>query len=288
MKNMWTKLGMLVLTAAIMTGCSQQATTTAEPIGIDAAKTVALEAAGVSASDASFTTAGLDRRGDLEYYDVEFTAGGQTYEYNIDAITGVIIEGSSLDGQTTTDDAGTTQTDSGAQTTEGTTAAQTGTNSSGQSNTTQTGTLIGEETAKAKALAHAGLTESEVTFIKQKLDWDDGRQVYEVEFYTQDYKEYDYEIDAKTGDVVSYDYDAETWFQNSSSGQELTAEEAKALALSKVPGATEADIWEFSTDRDDGRLEYEGEIIYSNTKYEFEIDGYSGTIRSWEAESVYR
>ena len=28
-----------------------------------------------------------------------------------------------------------------------------------------------------------------------------------------------------------------------------------------------------------------GEIIYDGTKYEFEIDGYSGTIRNWEAES---
>ena len=71
-----------------------------------------------------------------------------------------------------------------------------------------------------------------------------------------------------------------------SSGTAITEAEAKAIALDKVPGAAESDIWEFSTDRDDGRLEYEGEIIYDGTKYEFEIDGYSGTIRSWEAEPV--
>lgn len=257
--------------AALLAGCSQQ-TTTADPIGIDAAKTLALEDAGFSAADVTFTTAGLDREGDLEYYDVEFTADGQEYEYEIDALTGVIIERSGAAGQSSS-----AQTDDQ-------TAADTQTNQTG---TTQSGTVIGEEAAKQAALEHAGLEESQVTFIKQKLDRDDGRQVYEVEFYTQDYKEYDYEVDALTGEIVSYDYDAETSY-TASSGQELTAAEAKALALAQVPGATEADIREFSTDRDDGRLEYEGEIIYSNTKYEFEIDGYSGTIRSWEVESVYR
>lgn len=273
------KLSILICTltlAALLAGCSQQ-TTTADPIGIDAAKTLALEDAGLSAEDVSFTTAGLDREGDLEYYDVEFTAGGQEYEYEIDALTGVIIERSGAAGQSSS-----AQTDDQA-------AADAQTNQTGtaQTGTTQSGTVIGEEAAKQAALDHAGLDASQVTFIKQKLDREDGRQVYEVEFYTQDYKEYDYEVDALTGEILSYDYDAETSY-TASSGQELTAADAKALALAQVPGATEADIREFSTDRDDGRLEYEGEIVYSGSKYEFEIDGYSGTIRSWEVEPVYR
>lgn len=273
------KLSILICTltlAALLAGCSQQ-TTTADPIGIDAAKTLALEDAGLSAEDVSFTTAGLDREGDLEYYDVEFTAGGKEYEYEIDALTGVIIERSGAAGQSSS-----AQTDD--QATADTQTNQTGT---AQTGTTQSGTVIGEEAAKQAALDHAGLDASQVTFIKQKLDREDGRQVYEVEFYTQDYKEYDYEVDALTGEILSYDYDAETSY-TASSGQELTAAEAKALALAQVPGATEADIREFSTDRDDGRLEYEGEIVYSGSKYEFEIDGYSGTIRSWEVEPVYR
>ena len=51
-----------------------------------------------------------------------------------------------------------------------------------------------------------------------------------------------------------------------------------------MPGATVDDIRGFETDYDDGRLEYEGRIIYDGIEYEFEIDGYSGAIRSWEAE----
>ena len=34
-------------------------------------------------------------------------------------------------------------------------------------------------------------------------------------------------------------------------------------------------------------MEYEGSILYNGMEYEFEIDGYSGAIRNWEAESWY-
>ena len=111
-----------------------------------------------------------------------------------------------------------------------------------------------------------------------------------MEFYTSDYKEYDYEIDASTGEVVSYDFDAEGYAPpatgNGQSGT-ITADQAKEKALSQVPGATVSDIWEFETDYDDGRLQYEGKIYYNGMEYEFEIDGYSGAIRSWDAESMF-
>jgi len=56
--------------------------------------------------------------------------------------------------------------------------------------------------------------------------------------------------------------------------------------LERVPGAGADNIWEFEVDKEDGRLEYEGKIIYGDMEYEFEIDAYSGTFRSWEAEQV--
>ena len=148
--------------------------------------------------------------------------------------------------------------------------------------------MITEDEAKTIALEKAGKTNDEVTFIQSKLDMDDGRQVYDVEFYTADYKEYDYEIDAYTGEVVSFDYDAEHYSQTNTSGGTMTADEAKELALSQVPGATASDIREFETDYDDGRTEYEGKIVYDGMEYEFEIDGYSGAIRNWESEPVGR
>ena len=126
-------------------------------------------------------------------------------------------------------------------------------------------------------------------YVKAHLDRDDGRYVYDVEFYTSDYKEYDYEIDAATGEVLSYDYDAEYYTPPASGTSQNAISEAKAkeIALGQVPGATVSDIWEFEIDYDDGRLEYEGTIVYNHMEYEFTIDGYSGAIREWEADSVY-
>ncbi len=281
MKNKRTIFVLAALACLILAGCGSPTSVQAEPIGLEAAKAVALEDAGLSASAVSFTTTGLDRQGDTEYYAIDLTSGDSSYQYDIDAISGRVIECRISQGT-----ASAAMAQSNAQASQTQAASSSGTTQSSSVQTQSSGELIGEQAARDAALEHAGLTESQVTFLKTKLDREDGRQIYEVEFYTEDYKEYDYEIDALTGEVYSYDYDVETYFQSSGSGSEITAEEAKALALAQVPGATESDIIKFETDRDDGRIEYEGEILYSGMKYEFEIDAYSGTIRSWEAEPV--
>ncbi|MCD8376547.1 MAG: PepSY domain-containing protein, partial [Oscillospiraceae bacterium] len=58
--------------------------------------------------------------------------------------------------------------------------------------------------AQEAALAHAGLTASQVTKLKVELDREDG--VYEVDFKYNG-MEYEYEINAYTGAVVGYDVD---------------------------------------------------------------------------------
>ena len=270
------------LLALALTGCGGgTAGGQAEYIGIDAAKAVALEAAGVSESAATFSTAGLDRRNGMDYYAVDFTAGGQSYEYDIDAVTGVVIDSSSGGGTAETPAAGDDDGTASAP------AAASPSPSAGQTTGGQAAAVT-EEQARETALSHAGLTADQVTFVRSELDRDDGRLMYDVEFYTSDYKEYDYEIDAATGEILSYDYDAEgySYQPNATPGTAITAEQARAIALAEVPGAAESDIYEFETDRDDGRLEYEGKIIYNSTEYEFTIDGYSGAIRSWESEPL--
>lgn len=100
----------------------------------------------------------------------------------------------------------------------------------------------------------------------------------------EDAKEYDYDIDALTGMVIG----SETPETSDVSSEELISEaEAKKIALAQVPEASESDIREFEVDYDDGRVEYEGSIYYGDMEYEFEIDGYSGAIRSWEVKSIY-
>lgn len=259
-----------VMTAAawMMTGCVQQ-TKQAEYLGVDAAKAIALAAADITESDAVFTTAELEEKNGLSYYEIDFTVGGQEYDYDIDAISGKIIE-----NQTKAVD------DTAAN--EATTANTTNAASDGQ---------VTLEEAKEIALNHAGLSADGVTFIKGKLERDDGREKYDIEFYTSDFKEYDYEIDPQTGEILSYDYDAEDYApQKSSTGNSSAITEAKAkeIAVAQVSGATVDDIREWEADYDDGRLEYEGKIYDADTEYEFTIDGYSGSIISWETEPLHR
>ena len=69
----------------------------------------------------------------------------------------------------------------------------------------------------------------------------------------------------------------------SSSGVAVSQDEAVQIALDRVSGATAQDV-RIELDRDDGRSKYEGEIIYNNMEYDFEIDANSGTILEWSEE----
>lgn len=165
------------------------------------------------------------------------------------------------------------------------------TNNSSQSAPTGGVTL---EQAKQTALRHAGKTASQVQFVKAQQDWENGRKVYEIEFIVSGgtgYTEYDYEIDAATGKIVSYDYDAENYTPsqntNTNANVKISEATAKQTALSRVPGATAANIYKFKLDFDDGRWEYEGEIRYGTMEYDFTIDANTGAIIEWDMESIY-
>ena len=142
-----------------------------QTITLDDAKQIALERAGVAAEDALFTKAHLDRDDGRQVYDIEFFAGTTEFEMDVDAATGEITE---------------FETEA-----HGIPAAD------GQ---------ITEEAAKGIALAHAGLRAEDVTFRKVKLDRDDGRRVFEIEFVNNG-MEYDFDIDAASGRILDFDVD---------------------------------------------------------------------------------
>lgn len=268
-----------------LAGCNSSQTASASYIGVEAARSAALKDAGETEGD--FTNATLEERDGTVYYDVEFTAGGAKYEYAVDALTGSIIEAKKEGGESqssSSQPSSSSSSSSQASSQSGSSLGSTPKAESSQASGT-TG-LITEEEAANIAKEHAQVTDC--TMLPVKLDRDDGRQVYDVEFFTADGKEYDYEIDAATGEVLSYDYDAERQAAAASGTASITEAEAKALVLAQVPGAAEENFLEFKTDYDDGRLEYEGELFYDGMKYEFTVDGYSGTIREWESEKTVR
>lgn len=64
--------------------------------------------------------------------------------------------------------------------------------------------LISKEEAKKIAFSHAKVTEADVKKLKVDLDYEDGIQVYEVDFNAAGF-EYDYDINAKTGEITKFD-----------------------------------------------------------------------------------
>jgi len=296
MKQKWLLTGTALMLAAALAGCGSNAPTSSQPqssqqasyISMDAAQSAALDAASIAAADAIFSATTLDDVAGITCYKVDFSAGGYDYAYSINAESGEVLEASYHeqagaaalpDGSTgtTTTQPSTTKPNVGAVTT---TPAQTTTPNTGSA----TG-AVDEAKAQEIALAHAGIEAADATITKSKLDYDDGRQVYEIEWYANGAK-YDYEISVATGEIIDSSYEAKTVVGtgNSATVNEATA---KQTALSRVSGATEKDIYEWKLDYDDGRPEYEGKIIYGGTEYEFTIDATSGTITEWDTEAVH-
>lgn len=174
---------------------------------------------------------------------------------------------------------------------------------------------IGKDKAADIALEDANLSESDVTRLRISKDTDNGKGIYEVEF-TMNTTEYEYEILASNGDILSADFKElqgssdpqpqgsnDPQPQGSSDPQpqgsgshdssnhgavpqadvQISSEQASKLALDRVPGATEQDL-KIELDYDDGYYKYEGDIIYDQKEYEFEIDANTGDFLEWKEE----
>ena len=280
MKQKWLLTGTALMLAAALAGCGNTpvADQTAK-ISMEQAQTAALDAANIDAADAEVSSATLSEVAGVTCYKVEFTSGDQTYAYSINAENGEVLEASYRDKNAAPADS--TQPDttaSGATTTPAQTTPSTITN-------TSTG-AVDEAKAQEIALAHAGIKAADATITKSKLDYDDGRQIYEIEWYANGAK-YDYEIAVATGEIVNSGYEAKNVV---GTGNSATVSEAmaKQTALARVSGAAASDIYEWKLDYDDGRPEYEGKIIYGGTEYEFTIDAASSNVTEWDAESLNR
>ena len=279
MKQKWLLTGTALMLAAALAGCGNTpAADQTAKISMEQAQTAALDAANIEAADADISSATLSEVAGITCYKVEFTSGDYTYAYSINAESGEVLEASYRDKNAAPADS--TQTDTTTASGVTTTQAQTAPNTN-----TSTG-AVDEAKAQEIALAHAGVNAADATITKSKLDYDDGRQIYEIEWYANGAK-YDYEIAVATGEIVNSGYEAKTVVGtgNSATVSEATA---KQTALARVSGATEKDIYEWKLDYDDGRPEYEGKIIYGGTEYEFTIDAASGNVTEWEAETLNR
>lgn len=277
MKQKWLLTGTALLLAAALAGCGNTpAADQTAKISMEQAQTAALDAANIEAVDADISSATLSEVAGVICYKVEFTSGDHAYSYSINAENGEVLEASYRDKNAAPADS--TQTDTPASGATTTPAQIT------PSTSTSTG-AVDEAKAQEIALAHAGVNAADATITKSKLDYDDGRQVYELEWYANGAK-YDYEVAVATGEIVNSGYEAKTVVGtgNSATVSEATA---KQTALARVSGATAANIYKFKLDFDDGRWEYEGEIRYGTMEYDFTIDANTGALLEWDMKSIY-
>lgn len=161
------------------TSSTTTSTTTANTgyIGEEKAKEIALSDAGITNSaDVDFLTVKFEIDDSIPEYSVEFYDGNKEYDYEIHALTGVII-GKDMDIEWYVP----TENSSNSQ-------------------------RITADEAKQIAATHSGQTIANMEYVKVEYDIDDGIAVYEVE-WKKDRIEYDYTIDAATGQIIKYDVD---------------------------------------------------------------------------------
>lgn len=137
------------------------------------AQKIALEHAGVKATDATITKSKLDYEGRRQVYEIEWYAGGKKYDYEIAVDTGEILS-SAYDEKT-----------------------------SGWSVSNSSNVTVSEADAKQTALGRvSGATQKDI--YEWKFDYDDGRPEYEGKIIYGG-TEYDFTIDASSGAVVEWE-----------------------------------------------------------------------------------
>lgn len=281
----------LLRQASSQTGQQLAATGTASDksyIGREKAQTIALNHAGVSAAKAVNRKAELDYEDGRMVYEVEFTAAGYEYDYELDAITGEILR----QDKEREDD------------------GQTG-NPGNTGNTGSAGSYIGQEKAKTIALNHAKVSADKAANLKAELDEEDGQMVYQVEFQAGGY-EYDYDINAATGKILQWDKEAEdddNHHQHSShhtsgntgnagstgntgntgstgsAASQISQEKAKSIALNHAKvSAGDVREYEAEKDKENGVTLYEIEFKAGGYEYEYDINAATGAIVKYDKE----
>ena len=150
-------------------------------IGSDAAVDAALQHAGFTGAEVQGIRCELDFDDGIMVYEVEFYAGGMEYDYELNARNGAIVQ-SQREAEYSDALQSSSDTPVSAQTQEG---------------------VVGYDRAKAAALQHAGLTESQVRDFSCELEHEWNGSAYEVEFEAGGY-EYEYLISAADGSVMRH------------------------------------------------------------------------------------
>ena len=168
-----------------------------------------------------------------------------------------------------------------------------------QPTTVAAATPLTDTEAVSAALDHAKLTEAEITDLKVRLDRDDRRDNWEVQWRSGDL-EYDYDIDPDTGAVLDWDRDFEPQRKAAPAAQtpsptqptqpaapaaQLSEDEALSIALDHA-GFTAEEVTGLCIrlDTDDRTPDYEIEFRRGRLEYEYEIHAETGAIKDLDRD----
>lgn len=158
-------------------------------ITLDQAKQIATTNAGFNVNSVTYIKTMQDYDDYYLKWEIDFVANDTKYEYDISATDGTILkaerQGVAVQGGYVS------PVNAGQQVVQGNVGVQ--------------GTTQGIDVEQAKSIAtqHAGFTTTNVTFVKQKYDFDDGMAKWEVEFVVNTNK-YEYEVSVANGTILKY------------------------------------------------------------------------------------
>ena len=228
-------------------------------VGEEQARNFSYIDAEVEPEDVIFSSAEFEWKNGSYIYEVDFRTGSASYEYEVRASDGTIIARSMELLETGADTAGGVAAGDGSKGAaagdkeNGITApdkqeAGRDTAGAGEKGTADGSRYIPVDRAKEAALKHAGLAAKDVTFTETKLETEDRRQVYSIEFYSAS-TEYEYSIDALTGGII--ESSSEPWPDDGTAG---AAAPSDGTADPAESGGTEVDrSTQNVNNRDSGR-----------------------------------
>ena len=159
--------------ATTQSSAAATAQTVTGTVDEEMAQKIALEHAGVKATDATITKSKLDYEGRRQVYEIEWYAGGKKYDYEIAVDTGEILSSAYHE------------------------------KTSGWSVSNSSNVTVSEADAKQTALGRvSGATQKDI--YEWKFDYDDGRPEYEGKIIYGG-TEYDFTIDASSGAVIEWE-----------------------------------------------------------------------------------
>lgn len=169
-------------------------------IGKDKAEEIAISHAQLRVESIKKISSKYDE--DDKEYDVEIHTARDEYDYNIDSISGKILDFDKelIDNDDFDDDKKEKKTDNKSS------SIKEDATSKGSDNNGTGVVYLSKQKVKAIVASHAKVTENNMLDYEIKLDEDDGRMTYEVEFVTSN-MEYEYVIDAITGKILDRDLD---------------------------------------------------------------------------------